>query len=409
MHEAVEIPTDAPELRLFNPHDEEIRADPYPLYHRLRTEEPIRRSPFGVWMFTRYDEVHAILRDHRFSSNLLNAEHLPFGDADTRERLERRSKVMLFADPPLHTRLRSLVNKAFTTRVVEAMRGRVEQITDELLARAGDEIDLIADLAYPLPVTVIAEMLGVPASDHEVFAGWSRDLAANLDPFQTPELYDRAMAAGDAFDHYFSGLIVERRREPRDDLLTAMVHAEEKGDRLDEEELLALCTLLLVAGHETTVSLIGNGTLALLRQPDALARLREDPGLATSAIEELLRYDGTVQFTGRTALADVEVGGVTIAKGDVSIVVVGAANRDPARFPDPDRLDLARPDNKHLAFGGGAHFCLGAPLARLEGRVAIATLVRRFDLELAGEPAWRPTVTLRGLASLPLRLRPRAA
>jgi cytochrome P450 len=259
-----------------------------------------------------------------------------------------------------------------------------------------------------VPVQIISELLGVPPEDHERFKGWSRDLARGLDPdfILPPEVVEKRKAAIDAFSAYFLELIAERRRVPEDDLLSALVAAEDAGDRLTERELLSTCTLLLVAGHETTVNLIANGALALLRHPDELGRLRDDPSIARTAVEELLRFDPPVQLTARVALEDMEIGGQTLAKGTSAILLLGSANRDEAAFAEPDQLDVGRTDNHHLAFGFGTHFCLGAPLARLEGEVALTTLVRRFpDLALATDaPRYKENLVLRGLEELPLSL-----
>jgi pimeloyl-[acyl-carrier protein] synthase len=264
----------------------------------------------------------------------------------------------------------------------------------------------VKDLAHPLPVVVICEMLGVPAADQHLFSQWSYDLVKTLDPMIGPEVVEQANASFDSFERYFHDLIAERKRRTRDDLLTALIHAEEEGERLSEEELLTTLVLLLVAGHETTVNLISNGTLALLRHPGELRRLYEDPSLLRTAVEELLRYDSPVQLTGRIPLVDMEIGGKPVLKGQQVVALVGAANRDPDQFTDPDRLDIARPDNRHIAFGGGSHFCLGASLARAEGQIAIGELAARFpDMEpVTDAPPWRDTVTLRGLASLPVRI-----
>jgi cytochrome P450 len=316
---------------------------------------------------------------------------------------------MLDRDPPDHTRLRGLVSKAFTPRVVEALRPHIQTIVDGLLdrVRGAGKMDLVEDFAYPLPVIVICEMLGVPLEDRERFKTWGLDIARGLDAIWLPPDSDvarRSVAARHELAEYFRDLIGRRRTEPRADLLSGLIAAEEAGDKLSEEELLATCILLLVAGHETTVNLIGNGTLALLRNPDQLERLRRQPDLIGAAVEELLRYDGPVQRTARIPSEDVVIGGRTIPKGEMVMPFMGAADRDPAQFPDPDRLDIARADNRHLAFGWGIHFCLGAPLARVEGQIAIGTLVRRLpDLALATErPEFRQSLTLRGLSSLPV-------
>jgi cytochrome P450 len=316
---------------------------------------------------------------------------------------------MLDRDPPDHTRLRGLVSKAFTPKALESLRPHIQQIVDDLLAHAGGKgkMDLIEEFAYPLPVRVICEMLGVPVKDHERFKAWGLDIARGLDAIMLPpdsEVGRRSMAGRHALAGYFRELIAERRAAPQDDMLSALIAAEEAGDKLNEEELLATCILLLVAGHETTVNLIGNGTLALLRHPDQLQKLRENPGLIGTAVEELLRYDGPVQRTARIPSGDVTIGGQTIGKGEMVMPFLGAADRDPAQFPDPDRLDITRTDNRHIAFGMGIHFCLGAPLARMEGQIAINTLVQRLPkLALATDrPAFRQSLTLRGLQTLPV-------
>jgi pimeloyl-[acyl-carrier protein] synthase len=388
----------------FNPMDPAFVADPYPTYHRLHAEDPVHHSPLGFWVLTRYEDVVAVLRDPRFAKEAIAAV--------VAARLGRAPAAplsMLDRDPPDHTRLRSLVSKAFTPRVVEALRPHIQKIVDSLLDRVAgaNAMDLIEDFAYPLPVIVICEMLGVPFEDHERFKQWGLDIARGLDSILLPPDSDvarRSDAARSALTAYFRELIAERRASPRADLLSGLIAAEEVGDRLREDELLATCILLLVAGHETTVNLIGNGTLALLRHRDQLRRLREDPGLIASAVEELLRYDGPVQRTARVSGEDVAIAGRTIAKGELVMPFIGAADRDPAQFPDPDRLDIARTDNRHIAFGWGIHFCLGAPLARLEGQIALNTLVRRLPkLALATDkPEYRESLTLRGLSTLPV-------
>jgi pimeloyl-[acyl-carrier protein] synthase len=389
----------------FNPIDPEFVADPYPMYHRLRTEDPVHHSPLGFWVLTRYEDVVASLRDPRLAKEAIAAfvaERLgvtPLGIGLS----------MLDRDPPDHTRLRSLVSKAFTPRVVEVLRPHIQQIVDGLLDRAEDRrsMDLIEDFAYPLPVIVICEMLGVPVADQERFKGWGLDIARGLDGVllgPDSPVIQRSTESRSALAGYFRELIAERRSTPRADMLTDLIAAEEAGDKLTENELLATCILLLVAGHETTVNLIGNGTLALLRHPDQLQRLRDNPGLIGTAVEELLRFDGPVQRTARIPSEDVTIGGKLIPKGDMVMPFIGAADRDPAQFTEPDRLDIGRTDNRHIAFGWGIHFCLGAPLARVEGQIAINTLVRRLPkLALATEaPAFRQSLTLRGLSALPV-------
>jgi cytochrome P450 len=394
-------------MNSFNPMDPAFLADPYPTYRRLRTEDPVHHSPLDFWVLTRYEDVVAALRDPRFIKEPLAAfVAARFGVAVP----PGVGLSMLDRDPPDHTRLRSLVSKAFTPRVVEGLRPRIQAIVDSLITRAETvgSMELIEEFAYPLPVNVICEMLGVPVEDHERFKGWSLDIARGLDSSLLPpesEVPRRSGAARHAMGDYFRGLVAERRASPRGDLLSALIAAEEAGDKLSEDELLATCILLLIAGHETTVNLIGNGTLALLRHPGELRRLRESPGLIASAVEELLRYDGPVQRTARIPSTDVTIGGRTIGKGEMVMPFIGAADRDPAQFPDPDRLDLARADNRHIAFGWGMHFCLGAPLARVEGQIAIDALVRRLPkLELVtDEPEYRQSLTLRGLKTLQVR------
>jgi len=395
---------------LFNPFDPAFRADPYPIFRRMREEEPVHQSPFGMLVLSRYDDCVAMLRDHRSSSDGQNSDDFKEawqrGDVDA-DAMLMSTRPFLFMDPPDHTRLRGLVNKAFTPRVVEQLRPRIQQIVDECIAAAATkgEMDVIADLAYPLPVRIICEMLGVPPADHETFQGWSRDLASGLDPdFAVPQqVIDQRAGAADAFAEYFVHLVEQHREHPSDDLLSALIAAEDEGEKLTENELLATSILLLVAGHETTVNLIGNGALALLRHPGELQRLRDDPSLIRSAVEELLRYDPPVQLTARTALEDIVLGDATIPKGKLAVLLIGAANRDPKQFPDPERLDIGREDNRHIAFGLGIHFCLGAPLARVEGQIAIQALSQLRGLELAGEPVYKTNITLRGLATLPVR------
>jgi cytochrome P450 len=391
---------------VFNPLLPEFHADPYPFYRRLREEDPVHQSPLGIWVLTRYDDAVMALRDPRFGregiADLMEARlGVPARPANTRD--------MLFRDPPDHTRLRALVSRAFTPRVVEAMRPHIQEIVDGLLDRVEGArgMDVIEDLAYPLPVTVICEMLGVPTADQDVFKQWSADIARSLDAAILPagsEVITRGQEAGDALREYFRSLIAVRRKSPQPDLLSALIAAEEQGDKLSEPELVATCVLLLIAGHETTVNLIGNGLFALLRHPAELRALADDPALIHTGVEELLRFDGPVQRTGRMTMADVEIGGRQIPKGSIVAAVIGAANRDPAHFPDPDRLDVARQENRHIAFGFGIHFCLGAPLARIEGQVAIGTLLRRMPaLKLVSDtPAWRETSVLRGLKTLPV-------
>jgi cytochrome P450 len=397
----------------------EFREDPYQFFSLLREHEPVHQTPFGVYLVSRHADASAIVRDPHLSTDQQNsdlfrtfAEANPPSDDDTMNQDRMNNVVMLFMDPPDHTRLRGLVSKAFTPKMVERLRMRVQKIVDERLdeveARGDGRMDVVTDLAYPLPVVIICELLGVPPEDHATFSAWSSELAASIDPdpLVSPDQRVRIEAAGNAFLEYFGDLIERRRRSLRDDLLSALIDAEEGGDRLTEEELLGTALFLLIAGHETAVNLIGNGTLALLQHRDQLERLRDDPSLDRHTVEELLRFDSPVQLTQRITLDEYQVGDVTIRKGQNLVPLLGAANRDPEEFDEPDRLDLGRENaNRNVAFGGGHHFCLGAALARLEGEVAIGTLVRRFsDIELAGEPVRRTTFTLRGLEHLPVAI-----
>jgi pimeloyl-[acyl-carrier protein] synthase len=390
----------------WNPFLPEVHRDPYPLYHRLRRDDPVHWNLPGVWILSRYADAVHMLRHPRMSSDFRNSELFEmFQQMSGGSPLDDRQPSMLFRDPPDHTRLRKLVSQAFSARVIEGMRPFIERTVDRLLDGfdGRDRVELVGELAHPLPVIVICEMLGVPAQDQGLFTRWSDDLVHTLDPMIGPDVIERATDSELAFDGYFRGLIAERRLAPRDDLLSALIAAEEEGERLTEEELLRTLILLLVAGHETTVNLISNGTLALLHHRDQLRLLQADPSMIRGAIEELLRYDAPVQLTGRIPLQDMEFGGKAVRRGQQVVALVGAANRDPEQFDDPDRLDIRRRDVRHIAFGGGIHFCLGASLARAEGQVAIGALVRRFRaLELAAEPEWRDTITLRGPEVLPL-------
>src|SRR3954451_24260639 len=359
------------------------RGDPYPLLRRLREAEPVARAEENLWVLSRFEDCRTVLRDPRFSSDARRASDY----AAEVERSNRgpalamaASALMVFTDPPDHTRLRGLVQKAVTPRRIESFRPRIQAIVDELLA-AG-ELDVVGDLASPLPFTVIAEMLGTPAAERDRFRGWSRDLALVLEPALTDEMRGRVEAGAVAISGYIRPQIDDRRVKPRDDLLTALVQAEEEGDRLSDGEVGANVVQLLIAGHETTQNLIGNGLWALLRHPEQLERLRAQPELVAGAVEELLRFDPPVQFAARVALEDVELGGSTIPAGARIMVLLGAANRDPARFERPDELDVTRADRGHLAFGMGPHFCLGNALARLEGEVALGALVALPGLRL---------------------------
>jgi cytochrome P450 len=403
----VEVPQTEP---LFNPASPDVIADPYPHYHRLRTLDPVHRSPLGVLVASRHADVSFVLRDKRFGKDFVGRMSRRFGPQVLDEPVYRSMRHwMLQLDPPDHTRLRGLVVKAFTARRVEDMRPRIQEIVDQTLDRVEQrgQMDLIADFALRLPVTVICDMLGIPEEDHEMIFSGARAGGRLLDPVPLSRAeIDQANAGNLATAAYFRSLFELRRHQPGDDLTTQLVQAEEQGHKLTNEELTANVILLFGAGHETTVNLIGNGLLALHRHPDQLRLLKENPALIANAIEELLRYDSSVQLTGRTALENVSVGGVDVAKGESVLCLLGAANRDPAVYADPDRLDITRSNVRPISFGGGIHFCLGAQLARIEGEIAIATLLRRLpDLELDDlwHPDWRPTFVLRGLNRLPAR------
>lgn len=394
------------QARAFDPLSPEFIADPYPFYRMLREAGPVHRHPVtNSWVLTRYDDMVEVLRDDvRFSADRTQSENaIPAPrTADGRE----LPRSMLSADPPDHTRLRTLVNKAFTARRVRELTARIQTITEGLLGdldgRAG--ADLIAEVAYPLPITVIAELIGVPPEDREDFKAWSGPIALALGPATPPDVARAALEGRNQLVAYFDRIIESRRAEPRDDLLSALVAAEDAGDVLTHGEVLAMLLLLLIAGHETTVNLIGNGVHALLRHPDQLERLRAEPSLAKSCVEECLRFDSPVQLTGRVVLQDTEVAGQAVTRRQSVTTLLASANRDPDRFPDPDVFDIARDPNPHLSFSAGIHFCLGAMLARLEAQVAIPAIVERFPkLRLASEELrWRPAVVLRGLEALPV-------
>jgi cytochrome P450 len=401
--------TTAPDqIPAFNTLDPAFIADPYPTFHKLRAAAPVWQSPFGFWIVTRYEDAALVLRDRRFGKDFVgNATRRYWPGIVNEPAFASHSKMMLVLDPPDHTRLRGLVIKAFTARRVEAMRPRIAALVDALLDRvAGQgEMDVIADFAHRLPVIVICDMLGIPEEDREWFFVRSRLNARMFDPVPlSREEIDAANANTEETNAYFDDLFERRRRDPRDDLATQLVQAEEAGDRLSQEELHANVSLLFAAGHETTANLIGNGLLALHRNPDQWQALRDEPALIRGAVEELLRYDSSVQMTTREVHEDVELSGVTLPKGVMVACLLGAANRDPAMFPEPDRLDVRRQKVTPLSFGGGIHFCLGAQLARIETQEAFAGLLRRFPDMILPErdsPTWRRSFTLRGLTKLP--------
>ncbi|MFO7662582.1 MAG: cytochrome P450 [Chloroflexota bacterium] len=393
----------------------DIRRNPYPLYQRLRREDPVtfvEETYYGpTWLVTRYEDIVALLNDPRFSSDRRNL-------ADDGDRLNQwwMPKIfralmdsMVLVDDPDHFRLRNLVHKAFTPRMIRRLEPRIEAISHELLDAVANQevVDLIAAFALPLPLTVISEMMGVPEEDRLKFHKWS---ASFLDlSFDKPLELLPQLPNAFQMNRFFKQLIRMRQRQPADDLITALVQAEEAGDRLSEDELVAMLFLLLLAGHETTVNLIGNGTLALLENPTQLAKLRERPELMDCAVEELLRFTNPVEsLAPRYALEDVELGGHHIARGETLLLAIASANRDEAKFEQPQELDIERHPNKHVAFGLGIHYCLGAPLARLEGQVAFKVLLDRCPHLALAVPSekleWRRSATVRGLKALPVRL-----
>jgi len=389
----------------------EGRADPYPRYARLRAEAPVHRSGFGFWALTRYDDCQQVLRHPGVGkdfSGAANSLGLDAGQQAQQARFRNDHSNMLVSDPPDHTRLRGLVTRAFTPRTVETLRPSIVTLVDELLDGFGGgegEVEFMDALAFPLPVTVIGEMLGVPPGDRAGLRPLVRAITAVIELVVTPEAMDAATAADATLVEYFAGLVAERRAHPRDDLLTQLIEAEDKGDQLTERELISTAILLFAAGFETTTHLLGNGLLALLRHPDQLDRLRADRSLLKTGVEELLRYDSPVQIAARTAYEDLTVDGHLIEAGSTVLCLLGAANRDPARYSDPDRLDVGRAEGAPLSFGSGIHFCLGAALARLEGQIVLDRLLDRFStIELRRDhPTHRDSLTLRGLTDLRVR------
>jgi cytochrome P450 len=401
-----------PEAAEYAPFNPDFKANPYPFYAHLRADQPIYRARLSdgrpIWLVTRYEDVVAVLRDERFVKDYTRAltpEQIaampPLSPV-----LDLLSHDLLNQDPPNHTRLRALVSKAFTPRLVEGMRPWIQGLADELLdaMAAKGEADLMDEYAFPIPIMVIAQLLGVPAEDRDKFRAWS-DAIVSIDP--STEGLRRLEVSISEFVAYLGNLFEERRKSPRDDLISGLVHVEEGGDRLTDGELFSMGSIILIAGHETTVNLIGNGTLALLQNPEQLARLRADPELTKPAIEELLRHSGPVEgSTDRYASEDIEINGVTIPRGEMVYVMLASANRDAARFAEPDSVDLTRDTRQHVAFGQGIHYCLGAPLARLEGQIAIGSLIQRFPKLRLNAPVeslvWKPGLLIRGMAHLPV-------
>jgi cytochrome P450 len=397
----------------FRPADPAFIADPYPAYERLRDDYPILwNDETSQWVVSRHADVNRLLRDRRLGRTYLHqATHAEFGRPEPpawhAPFHELNDAGMLDLEPPDHTRLRRLVTQAFTPRTVEALRPRVEAIVNGLIDDFGGlgEVDLIADYAEPLPVTVIAELLGIPAADRHLLRPWSADICLMYELNPPDESARRAVQASLEFSAYLRDLLADRRARPGDDLISGLAAVVDDGDKLTERELIGTCVLLLNAGHEASVNGAGNGWWTLFRHPDALDRLRSEPGLMPTAIEELLRFDTPLSLFERWVLEPVEVEGVALERGQEVALLFGSANRDPAAFDRADELDLARDPNPYLSFGAGIHYCLGAPLAKLELGIAFETLLRRVPrLELVEEPAWKPTFVLRGLRELRVRV-----
>jgi cytochrome P450 len=391
--------------------DPEVLANPYPLYHRLRAESPVHWDPLlRVWVVTRYEDVIRVLRDFSAERTPPPAQLTLMGLAALNPVAKVMVKQMLFLDPPAHTRIRSLASAAFTPTRVEMLRSHIREIIQNLLKpfAATGRMNLIADLAEPLPCIVTAEMLGVPVEDHPQLKLWSQDFAEVLGNFQhNPDRVQRILKCTEGMSAYFREMMHSDKLRP-EGLVNSLKNAEIQGDRLTEDEVIANCIITMVGGQETTTNLLGNGVLALLRNPAELEKLRANPALVPSAVEELLRFESPTQYTGRIAPQDTEIGGKVIKQKQAVFAVLGAGNRDPERFPNPDKLDIARQDNKHLAFGWGAHFCFGAPLARIEAQIAFEELLRLQNWALeAGRPlTWRTNLALRGLTALPITFTP---
>jgi cytochrome P450 len=399
-------PHQQPVLSLYQLLDPEVLADPYPLYHRLRNEDPVHWDPFlHAWVVTRYEEVVRVLQDFSADRTFTPQQLQGMGLSQLSPIAEVMVRQMLFMDPPAHTRLRGLCSQAFTPRRVEMLRSRIQEIADRLIDAMlpAGRMDVVRDFAAPLPATVTAELLGVPTSDHVQLKAWSADFAEMLGNFQhNPDRTQRVLLSLEGMTAYFRAAIAAARKHPGEGLVHHLLVAEVDGNRLSEEEVIANLIVTMVGGQETTTNLIGNGLLTLLRNPEVLSQLRSDLSLIPSAVEELLRYESPSQHTARIAPADVELGGKNIKRKDAVIAVMGAANRDPKRFPDPDCLDITRKDNRHVAFGAGAHFCFGAPLARMEAQIAFSALLQRLpELKLeSGSVTWRNNLGLRGLTAL---------
>lgn len=404
-HETLILESNELDTKPFTPLSPDFLKNPYPFYHQLRSQDPIQwvsSIKEKGWFVTGYKEASAILKDSRFKTRI----PLPQNSKAYEQLTSVQKNMMLFKNPPDHTRLRSLVSKAFTPRVIGDLRPYIEETVNQLLdhAEGTGRMDIISDLAFPLPGTIIAGILGVPLDDRQQFKEWSTILIRTIDLTRTEKVLHSGSHVALKLMDYFRNLIKQRMQHPQNDLISTLIKEEEQGSKLNEDELLSTCILLLIAGHETTVNLIGNGVLSLLQHPEQLKKLKENPSLIHSAVEELLRYESPTQMTARFAAEDIEMGGKFIRKGHQVYILLGAANRDPAHFSNPDQLDITRTPNQHLAFGAGAHFCLGASLARLEAQIAIQALFQRIpNIQLeADRLEWRKLVGFRALKALPV-------
>lgn len=393
---------------LFDPRDPGMRANPYPYYHRLREADPIHRSPFGYWVLSRYQEVDLLLRDPRACSDFPHDEawsrHRGGGDSPI---VRSTTQWMMMLDGDAHRRLRGFTGQVFTARAVQHLRPRIAAVIDGLIGEIDEgPVDLVKDFALPLPIMVIGELLGIPRADRAQCRTWTDHIGRVVDPIISPAMQIAMNEATAQFSAYLAEQVQMRRSNPGQDLLSSLVMMDDGGDRLTDDEIIANVLLLFNAGHETTVNLIGNGMLALLQHPEQMSLLRENPDLVSQAVEEMSRYDSPVQIAARIMTGDVRLGEKTIPAGSKVMVIYGAANRDPARYADPDRLDIQRAGVRSLAFGGGPHFCIGAPLARLEVAMVFTALLERYrSIELAtDELSWRANFNLRGLNELPLTM-----
>jgi cytochrome P450 len=392
---------------LFDLRDPSLQVDPYPHYHRLRAADPVHHSPFGYWILSRYGDVEAVLKDPRGSSDFPNdpiwAKHRGGPDSNI---VTSMRDWMIMLDGPTHRRIRAIVGKVFNARSAQRLLPRIEAAIDQLLDAMGEgEIELVRDLALPLPITVISELLGIPESDRARCRVWTSQIGHSIDPFITADMRTAMNEAEAEFHEYLAGQLALRRADPGDDLLCLLLAGRDGDDRLTDDEIIGNVELMFIAGHETTVSTVGSGMLALLQNPDQLRYLREHPEAIDCAVDELTRYNPPLQTTTRVITDDLPVGGTVLPRGAKVMLLLGAANRDPEKYPDPDRLDLTRTGVKPLSFGGGPHYCLGAPLAKLEAGLAFNSFLRRYQtIELATEQVtWRRHFNLRGLEELWLK------